>query len=60
MNDEELNQVIDTAFMEGLIDVECLKCGITIQCEFDATTVWCVYCGQVVEVKNILIELGLI
>jgi len=60
MNDDELNQVIDTAFMEGLIDVECLTCGITIQCEYDATTVWCDYCGQAVQVKNILVELGLI
>ncbi len=60
MNDEELNQVIDTAFMEGLIDVECLECGITIHCELDSTTTWCDYCGQVVQVKNILVELGFI
>ena len=60
MNDEELSEVIDAAFREGLIEVECLSCGITIQCEFDATTAWCDYCGKVVKVKNILVELGLI
>ena len=58
--DEDLSRLIDAALLEGIIEAECLDCGMIIQCEPDAETAWCDYCGRVVKVKNALIDLGLI
>ena len=60
MNDEELEILIDDAFSTGVIEVECLICGISINSGFDTTRAWCIQCDEEVEVRNILYELGLL
>jgi hypothetical protein len=60
MKQEEIEQMVDDALMEGIIEAECMECGLTIQCEADATTAWCDNCNRVVTVKNFLKDLGFI
>ena len=60
MDMKQIEDLADAAILDGIIEGECLECGITIQCEPDAKTVWCDHCGRVVRVRNILRELGLI
>jgi len=60
MNLTELSELIDNALIQGVIEVECLECGVTIQCESDALTAWCETCEKVVKVNNPLINWGMI
>lgn len=49
-----IEDMADSALLQGIIDAECMECGILIQCEPDAATAWCDNCGKVVRVKNYL------
>jgi len=60
MKSEKVEKMVDAALIEGVIEAECMECGVTIQCEFDATTAWCENCKKVVKVNNFLRILGLI
>ena len=60
MKSDDIEKMVDDALMEGIIEVECLECGLTIQCEADATTAFCDNCDRVVKVRNFLQELGFI
>lgn len=57
---EEIQELADAAILEGIIEAECVECGVFIQCEPDATTAWCDNCDKVVKVINPLLALGLI
>ena len=60
MNLAELSEMVDKALYEGIIEAECKECGMTIQCEADATSAWCDSCEKSVKVTNPLINWGLI
>ena len=60
MDMEQIEKLVDDALMQGIIEAECMECGVTIQCEPDATTAWCDNCNKSVRVKNILQALGMI
>ncbi len=60
MDIREIEEMADAALMEGIIEAECRQCGISIQCEPDATTAWCDNCDSVVKVRNPLVALGMI
>ena len=60
MKDEELAQMVDTALLDGLIEAECLTCGMILQCEPDAESAWCDHCGRIAKIRNPIIESGLI
>jgi hypothetical protein len=60
MKPDEIEQMVDDALMQGIIEAECIECGFTIQCESDATTAWCDHCNKVVQVRNFLKDLGFI
>jgi hypothetical protein len=60
MDMEQIQKLADDALMEGIIDAECMECGVTIQCEPDARTAWCDNCDKIVKVKNFLHVLGMI
>ena len=60
MDMEQIEEMADAALIEGIIEAECMECGITIQCEPDARTAWCEQCDKVVKVRNFLRTLGLI
>jgi hypothetical protein len=60
MTSDEIEQLVDDALMEGIIEAECTECGFTIQCEPDATEAWCDVCHKVVKVHNVLKDLGFI
>ncbi len=49
-----IEDIADSALLEGIIDAECMECGILIQCEPDAIAAWCDNCDKVVRVKNYL------
>jgi hypothetical protein len=57
---EDIEKMVDAALLEGLIEAECMECGVSIQCEPDATTAWCGNCKKVVKVMNFLRALGFI
>ena len=58
MATEAIQELVDSALLSGMVEVECTECGMTIQCETDASRSWCGVCNKVVRVKNPLIELG--
>ena len=60
MKPSDIERLVDAALLDGVIEAECVECGLGIQCEPDAETAWCDQCGRVVRVNNVLIELGLI
>ena len=60
MDTRELEELVDAAILEGIIEAECMDCGLTIQCEPDARTAWCDNCNKLVKVNNILLALGMI
>jgi hypothetical protein len=60
MNTEQVEALADAALMEGIIEVECTECGISMQCEPDASTAWCDYCEKIVKVRNLLHVLGIV
>ena len=60
MDIREIEEMADSALLDGIIEAECTECGISIQCEPDARTAWCDNCDKVVRVKNFLIQLGMI
>ena len=60
MESWEIEKMVDDALLEGIIEAECMECGLTIQCEADATTAWCDHCDKTVKVRNFLKELGFI
>ena len=60
MDKQQIERLVDAAIMEGIIETECKECGMTIQCEADATNAWCGNCHKKVRVRNLLHELGMI
>jgi len=60
MESEDIEKMVDAALIEGIIEAECMECGVSIQCEPDATTAWCGNCEKVVKVRNFLRALGFI
>jgi len=55
-----LKEIVDAALLDGIVEAECTKCGMGLQCEPDATTAWCDNCDKIVKVKNPLIINGFI
>jgi len=60
MKSDDIEQLVDDALREGIIEVECTECGLTIQCKPDETEAWCDHCNKAVIVKNYLKDLGFI
>jgi predicted RNA-binding Zn-ribbon protein involved in translation (DUF1610 family) len=60
MGTEDIEQLVDSALLKGILEAECLQCGTSLQCEPDATHTWCDNCNQIVRVRNELIKLGYI
>ena len=60
MESWEIEKMVDDALLEGIIEAECMECGLTIQCEAGATTAWCDNCNKKVKIRNFLKELGFI
>ncbi len=60
MDMEKIEEMARATLLEGIIEAECMECGIATQCEPDAKTAWCDNCNKVVKVRNFLIALGLI
>jgi len=60
MESWEIEKMVDDALLEGIIEAECMECGITIQCEADTTTACCDNCDKTVKVRNFLKQLGFI
>ena len=60
MTTEMIQEIVDSALISGMVEVECDECGITIQCEAEATIAWCDSCDKIVKVKNPIIGLGFI
>ena len=56
---EALEALISQATFDGIIVIECPKCGDLIRAEPDAKALYCEACEKVV-MKNPMIELGLI
>jgi len=56
---EEIESLITQAVVDGIIKVECPKCGDLITAEPDAKQFYCAACEKVV-MRNPMIELGLI
>ena len=55
-----IEEMAESALLDGIIEAECVECGILIQCEPDAGRAWCDNCDKVVKVKNYLRIFGLI
>jgi len=60
MESWEIEKMVDDALLEGIIEAECMECGLTMQCGADATTAWCDNCGKTVNLRNFLKQLGFI
>ena len=60
MDAKDIEKMVDDALLEGIIEGECVECGMSIQCEADATTAFCRSCNKVVSIRNFLKELGFI
>ena len=60
MEKENVEQLVDSALLNGILEAECLQCGTTLQCAPDATRAWCDNCEKIVKVRNELIKLGYI
>jgi len=60
MTQEEINELVDAALEQGIIEADCIECGYAIQCVVDAQKAWCDNCGKIVEVNNFMGHLGLI
>ena len=58
MATEAIQKLVDSALLSGTVEAECEECGLSIQCETDASRAWCDICNKIVRVKNPLIELG--
>jgi hypothetical protein len=58
MISEQYQEIVDTALLKGIVEADCMECGMSIECEIDAKTAWCDVCEKTVRVKNPLIELG--
>ena len=54
---EEIESLITQAVVDGIIKVECTRCGDLIKAEPDAKEFYCDACEKVV-MKNPMIELG--
>ena len=59
MGDETIQEMVDAALLNGMVEAECRQCGMSVQCEADANAAWCGFCEKMVKVKNPLIDLGL-
>ena len=60
MNAQTMERMVDQAIMDGIIEAECMICGLMIQCEPDARFAFCDNCNTEVKVRNFLIETGFI
>ena len=60
MKTETIQEIVDSALISGIVEAECMECGMTIQCETDASTSWCDNCDRIVKIKNPMIDMGFI
>ena len=60
MTTETIQEIVDSALISGIVEAECMECGMTIQCETDASTAWCDNCDRIVKIKNPLKDMGFI
>ena len=60
MTTETIHDIVDSALLSGMVEAECMECGMTIQCETGATTAWCNNCDRIVKIKNPLIDIGFV
>ena len=60
MGIENITEMVDSALLNGVIECECMECGISLQCEPDATKAWCDNCDKLVKIRNDLIKFGYI
>jgi len=58
MKTETMQEIVDTALINGTVEAECVECGWSIHCESSASSAWCDNCGKIVKIKNPVIELG--
>jgi hypothetical protein len=57
---EKIDEIVDSAFLEGVIEAECEECGTTIHCGLDMSTAWCDNCKKQVKVNNFMQALGFV
>jgi hypothetical protein len=60
MDRKKIEELMDQALFDSVIELDCPQCGHTLRCEPDAETCYCYGCDQVVGTDNPLIALGLI
>jgi hypothetical protein len=60
MDESGISQLVDKALLEGIIEAECMECGVSLQCRPDAKQSWCDNCNKTVEIRNDLIKHGFI
>ncbi len=58
MTTETIHEIVDSALLSGMVEAECMKCGMTIQCETDASSAWCDNCDRIVKILNPMIDMG--
>ena len=60
MTTEMIQEIVDSALLSGIVETECMECGMTIQSETDASAAWCDNCDRIVKIKNPMIDMGFI
>jgi len=60
MTTETIQEIVDSALLSGMVEAECMECGMTIQCEADALSACCNNCDRIVKIKNPMIDMGYI
>ena len=60
MGKENIEEMVDSALLKGIIESECMQCGTSLQCEPSASRAWCDNCQKLVLVTNDLIRHGFI
>lgn len=55
-----LENLLEQALVDNVIELPCAECGSTLRCEPDAIESFCFDCGKMVPINNPLIKMGLI
>ena len=55
-----IESLLAQAVNHNVIELKCPRCGFTLSCEPDAKEAYCFDCNDIVQVRNPLIENGLI
>ena len=58
--DYDIEDLMEMALFDDVIELECEACGGTLRCEPDARDTYCYECDRLVPTNNPLIKLGLI